>query len=233
MEIEKPLSEAELDELESFLDSDALSEDALNISSLHGFLTALTVGPSLIPPSEWWPFIWGKEEPIFNSEADGERILGLVMRLYGSIGKTLEKNPDGFLPVLLGDDLENDDYLTSEDWCRGFVQGMAMRPADWDRLVEDPRAPSMLAPILAFTSADAMADVLEHGKGKVKRETLIAFLPFSVAEIYDYWREERRKNARDLTFGSLPIRAAPKVGRNDPCPCGSGKKYKKCCGARA
>jgi SEC-C motif domain protein len=28
-------------------------------------------------------------------------------------------------------------------------------------------------------------------------------------------------------------RAEPKVGRNDPCPCGSGKKYKKCCGARA
>ena len=28
-------------------------------------------------------------------------------------------------------------------------------------------------------------------------------------------------------------RAAPKVGRNDPCPCGSGKKHKKCCGTRA
>ena len=27
-----------------------------------------------------------------------------------------------------------------------------------------------------------------------------------------------------------PVRAGPKVGRNDPCPCGSGKKYKKCCG---
>jgi hypothetical protein len=27
-----------------------------------------------------------------------------------------------------------------------------------------------------------------------------------------------------------PIRTAPKIGRNDPCPCGSGKKYKKCCG---
>ena len=25
----------------------------------------------------------------------------------------------------------------------------------------------------------------------------------------------------------------PKIGRNDPCPCGSGKKYKKCCGARS
>jgi uncharacterized protein len=29
------------------------------------------------------------------------------------------------------------------------------------------------------------------------------------------------------------VREAPKVGRNDPCPCGSGKKYKKCCGRRA
>jgi hypothetical protein len=27
-----------------------------------------------------------------------------------------------------------------------------------------------------------------------------------------------------------PIRSIPKVGRNNPCPCGSGKKYKKCCG---
>ncbi|MBE6032925.1 MAG: hypothetical protein E7224_07025, partial [Clostridiales bacterium] len=30
-----------------------------------------------------------------------------------------------------------------------------------------------------------------------------------------------------------PVRkTAPEVGRNDPCPCGSGKKYKKCCGAK-
>jgi len=28
-----------------------------------------------------------------------------------------------------------------------------------------------------------------------------------------------------------PVRVAPKAGRNDPCPCGSGKKHKKCCGA--
>ncbi|RME69279.1 MAG: hypothetical protein D6778_00735, partial [Nitrospirae bacterium] len=30
-----------------------------------------------------------------------------------------------------------------------------------------------------------------------------------------------------------PVRKGKKVGRNDPCPCGSGKKYKKCCGANA
>jgi uncharacterized protein YecA (UPF0149 family) len=29
------------------------------------------------------------------------------------------------------------------------------------------------------------------------------------------------------------VRTSAKVGRNDPCPCGSGKKYKKCCGVNA
>ena len=38
----------------------------------------------------------------------------------------------------------------------------------------------------------------------------------------------------DLSFGPAPkpYLAPPKIGRNEPCPCGSGKKYKKCCGAR-
>lgn len=37
--------------------------------------------------------------------------------------------------------------------------------------------------------------------------------------------------ARTVRTGPAPVRSsAPKVGRNDPCPCGSGKKFKQCCG---
>lgn len=35
---------------------------------------------------------------------------------------------------------------------------------------------------------------------------------------------------RSVRVGPAPAKAAPKVGRNDPCPCGSGKKFKQCCG---
>ncbi len=35
---------------------------------------------------------------------------------------------------------------------------------------------------------------------------------------------------RSVRVGPAPVRAQPKVGRNDPCPCGSGRKYKQCCG---
>ena len=44
---------------------------------------------------------------------------------------------------------------------------------------------------------------------------------------------EKPENTTDLELLQnpiLPAKAAPKVGRNDPCTCGSGKKYKKCCG---
>ena len=39
------------------------------------------------------------------------------------------------------------------------------------------------------------------------------------------WDDERR-----LIEPEQPYRAPAKVGRNEPCPCGSGKKFKKCCG---
>ncbi len=46
-------------------------------------------------------------------------------------------------------------------------------------------------------------------------------------------RERRRKRSIELAKGTRfrgdTIIKPPKVGRNDPCPCGSGKKYKKCC----
>lgn len=54
------------------------------------------------------------------------------------------------------------------------------------------------------------------------------------SEVGDSDREGRRQAAQNAGQGARvqePIRKEPRVGRNDPCPCGSGKKYKNCCGA--
>jgi len=45
--------------------------------------------------------------------------------------------------------------------------------------------------------------------------------------------EEKRKDIRKQYNESKIVRNEQKIGRNDPCPCGSGKKYKKCCGKNA
>lgn len=47
---------------------------------------------------------------------------------------------------------------------------------------------------------------------------------FSEAELEEFYKEQKRSKT--------VVNTEEKIGRNDPCPCGSGKKYKKCCGAK-
>jgi hypothetical protein len=57
------------------------------------------------------------------------------------------------------------------------------------------------------------------------------------ARLYEEARAEEKRRAREVQKlrtrpAARPAKGTPKVGRNEPCPCGSGKKYKKCCGKR-
>jgi preprotein translocase subunit SecA len=56
-------------------------------------------------------------------------------------------------------------------------------------------------------------------------------------EVGQFAMAERQRAAAQAPQGEQTVKKiqleTPKVGRNDPCPCGSGKKYKKCCGAKA
>ena len=62
-----------------------------------------------------------------------------------------------------------------------------------------------------------------------KREEVIVHMAAGLLGAYRNFRQHWQVSSGAHT--SEPRRNAPKVGRNDLCPCGSGKKYKKCCGA--
>jgi len=233
MDLEKPLSDGELDELNEFLDSDAVPECDMGVSMLHGYFTALAVGPVLVPEDEWTAAIWGEEGPLYDSEAEAIRIAGLVFRFFNSTNQTLAETPGEFEPVFIEvETQEGETRLSAEDWCLGFTRGMAIRTREWEPLLFDEEHINLLAPILAFTSAEAMADLLEKSGTEVTRDTLMAFIPLAVEAIYDYWKPQRQNPSAGITLGALPFRQGAKVGRNAPCPCGSGRKYKKCCAAK-
>jgi uncharacterized protein len=64
-----------------------------------------------------------------------------------------------------------------------------------------------------------------------QREEVIVHMAAGLLGAYRYFREQREAYA-DVSFERQSLRrSTPKIGRNDPCPCGSGRKYKKCCGA--
>ena len=62
-----------------------------------------------------------------------------------------------------------------------------------------------------------------------QREEFTEQLAGSVAAIYRFWLPRRQVQHASLVASTFR-REGPKPGRNDPCPCGSGKKFKKCCG---
>jgi uncharacterized protein len=88
----------------------------------------------------------------------------------------------------------------------------------------DPEAKHWLAPIEALSAGHSL-DKRGNKLAFEERMALIAELPECIAELSGFWTAAGGAGPRD------PVRKDPLPGRNDPCPCGSGKKYKKCHGA--
>ena len=78
MQLDQPLSDKEFNELDKFLLSDRCADDCMTMDSLHGFLTALAIGPQEIPMALWLPLVWGANgdgPPAFKSDKECERIV--------------------------------------------------------------------------------------------------------------------------------------------------------------
>jgi uncharacterized protein len=235
MLLDQPLAQRELVELVDFLSSDAAPEECMDIAMLHGFLTALAIGPSLVVPSEWLPVVWGDEDgPEFNSVDEARRILDLIMRLHNSIIRTLQDAPQKFLPILYEErTAEGRLEFSAEEWCEGFITGTQLDADGWEALVHDEENFSLLTPILALVDEEAMRELLAADQEeKATREKALALIPLAVAGMHDYWRSRRKEPLTRRTVDHPPVGRNRRVGRNEPCPCGSGKKFKKCCGSR-
>jgi len=232
MWLDEPLTEAELFQLADFLASDEAPYTCMDLSTLHGYLTAVAIGPGMVRPSEWLPSVWGEEGPDCDSRKEAERIFGLILRLYNDILRTFREAPDEFVPIIDEEPSDTDPGPGAENWCRGFMMGVALTPDDWAPLMKKESGAAMLLPIFALADLKMMAK--EWGPAAAKeftRERLMEMVPLAVVNIYLYWRERRKPLHSNLAPNEPGPAGNPKVGRNDPCPCGSGKKYKKCCGA--
>jgi uncharacterized protein len=117
-------------------------------------------------------------------------------------------------------------------WAVGFMYAVESWPEDW-QAPRDPDAAAMvdtaLEDIVALTEEDTGAPAIsmysEDGPPSVSNERLDALAAgiWGVYALRQVWRS--------LGPRVDPIRKPAEPGRNDPCPCGSGKKYKKCHGA--
>ncbi|VAW51004.1 hypothetical protein MNBD_GAMMA06-1001 [hydrothermal vent metagenome] len=225
---DEPLSDAEFNWLEDFLlnriddDTDTLDMDEgiFCISELDGLLTAVVSGPVMLSPSQWLPQVWGDFEPEFDSAEEFEKVLMLMMRHMNNIVSLLMEQPQDFEPMFLVHDVDGETHTIVDEWCEGYMRGVMLTEEQWQLQNIDMKI--LITPITAFQGEQAFITHDQYNSQQIRnlQQAIIS----NVREIHAYWLAQRA----DLAPASFR-HSEEKSGRNDPCPCGSGKKYKKCC----
>jgi uncharacterized protein len=134
------LTNREIEKLDAFLLSDGGLENTMDVSTLDGFLCAVLSGPNVIMPSEWMRWIWdmeeGKQTPEFASEKQAQRILGLLIRHANDIAVTLTQVPQDYEPLFFERDVKGRTVSIVDEWCCGYMKGIALDPLGWQPLIE-------------------------------------------------------------------------------------------------
>jgi preprotein translocase subunit SecA len=126
------------------------------------------------------------------------------------------------------DHLYSMDHLKSSIWMRSW--------AEKDPKTEFKREGSRMFEEMLETIEDRVTDIIfkVHLEAGARARSVWNVSQTSHDEVGQFAMAERQRAAAQAPQGEVKVKQIkleqPKVGRNDPCPCGSGKKYKKCCG---
>lgn len=186
-----------------------------------GIFAAVASAPELRTPSEWLDLIRG--DCVFEDIAETQRFIEGAMALYTEVSRSVTEHGAHCCPA-------PEDGDAVREFCAGYVK-IAMSDSTWTR---DAGAIAKLAPMCVLAGAVSLDELSELAHPSVDdperwlqrgREELA----MTVSSLHTYWAEARKVPTAPLRQ-EPQRRTAPAVGRNERCPCGSGKKFKRCCG---
>ena len=227
--------------LSAFLGAPERPEGTKSYCELAGFLFAVSCSPDLIQPSEWLPLVFNEGDEGFATFEEAQEILPAVLALYDFVNSgVLDREPN--LPpgcTVLDDPIANFEPDTPlSQWARGFAGGHGWLEKVWeckpDSLSEEIGGAMLV--LSFFASRELAEDFRVEIKSQDKPLEKLAgemreLLPEAMRSYAQIGRAIYQAIQAVTELETLAPERPKKVGRNDLCPCGSGKKYKKCCGA--
>ncbi len=207
--------------LARFLVSRQVDPTAMPLVVIDGYMTAAVIGPTATPLDELLPEIWGDgpsaQEPEWADDVQRDHVLGLLARMRAAIATRRDGDAphEPLLPAA------PDGIEAARAWGEGFALGMEIDEDAWDPLFQDIRGAEDGLAILALCEGET--EFFGRPATDKELQQIIERLPRLLQNLATYWRDPKRVYPK-----TVPIRVQ-KIGRNDPCPCGSGQKYKKCC----
>ena len=229
---------SEIDHLEALLSNLEVMPDAMCVSELDGYVAGLLLCPEMVMPSEWLPEVWRLDgEPEFENMEQAQATIGAVMAHYNRVAENLAGRNKPYEIVL--EQVEGDGEPFWEFWIAGFEQAMRLRPEAWRAYfdADDTKVEAAFSCMCGLLEMERGESSLPQDRQDELREHACKLIPEMVVRMNDWIKslEPVPVGAAPDWFSAANSNAVParsnKVGRNEPCPCGSGRKYKRCCGA--
>ena len=183
-------------------------------------------------PSKWMRWVWDQEEgeqpPEFTSEKQAKRILSLLIGHANILAFTLTHGPQHYEPLFYAYKIEGRSVPIVDEWCRGYVKGIALDPASWQPLID--ARPDRFEVIHLYGTKSGWERLKElvdaHEDSVARHQAFVDRIAPAACNIHAYWLARRAPQEK-----LRQLNKAPAPGRNDPCPCGSRRKFKRCHGA--
>ena len=216
-----------LEMLDALLNSDMVTDQAMSISQLDGFMAGIIVCPDPILPAQWIDRLWGEEGIDLDDDEQLRVINGVVIACFKRLLFGLYQ---GFVhPIYDQGDETGPDW---SGWASGFAQAMAMRPEAWDKYgghdggLGDEDAQQALSTLKQLCAYAALPEGRRENAPEIDEKTQAMapdLIPEAVLLLYGV------KQASGIPIPVSLSDTNVKPGLNDPCPCGSGLTYEQCC----
>ena len=197
--------------------------------TLQGFLCGVLLAPRFIPLSEYMPAIWDSSQtgsvyaPIWENKEDAEFFLQFLMAMHNAAAEDLSKKD---LKVLHESHPEDNETPLYAGWFIGLGRGLDL----WQDSVDDLTDIDEDIQKIIRLSAEIINREVEADMNGSIPETSKLFAKLKQDLYALYQTNAQSPNLIDFPSGSETYyREHPKISRSGPCPCGSGKKYKRCC----
>lgn len=211
-----------------FLNRLSRRDAVLGYHQIQGLLYAMACSPEPIKPSEWFELIWLDDEPQFDDAGEARTFYQLLVGLAQDIFEAARQ--ERYRPALDASGICSAEALA--DWCDGFLTGHQYLENLWIaalHALDDDAVYEQVAATLDWAAAFVAGEIVDWAADDSEAELAAACLQFQHL-LGEYHAVQRRWAAGGGTRDAIAEFAALEpVGRDEPCPCGSGRPFARCC----
>ena len=219
----------------------------LTLPEIYGLLYGCHAAPHIFRPSQLISTIFGKNEEAFASMEKTEQVIGNLLFLWNALGGWKPESEPLFYPDIEYPDTTEglmervkDDLTIIKSFIKGLDLGETAK-TDFssdavDALKSLSEADGNLTKLLEVFQKQGSTEDEEFNKAKDSIVGLEGVIGVCIGRINLGLKDVRMKVVKEMQKAAESQKKtaetkSAKVQRNELCPCGSGKKYKKCCGA--